>query len=93
MPRRCAGGMRERDEVNRSTIPVDRIRETDHCIESSHHHELRDGELAHRKNKVGPQKIDLIVHPGRAVANLVGRWHAIATGRRLTRKQRQTAAK
>ncbi len=56
MPRRCAGGVRQRDEVNRSTISVDRIHATDYRLESRYHHELGDGELAHRKNKVGPQK-------------------------------------
>lgn len=84
MPGRGAGGMRERDKIEGAALVANGKRAANYFVEFFERKKLRDGEFADGDDQLGSQEIDLVVHPGRAIPNLIRRGNAIAAGRRFS---------
>jgi len=86
VPRRCAGGMGQRDEIERAPLIPDCETAADDFVEFFERQELGDGEFADRNDQRRSQQIDLVVHPGGTVSDFVRRWNAISARRCFPRK-------
>jgi hypothetical protein len=72
--------MRQRDQI-KSTLGAPYSKPaTDHAFQLFAVNELRDGQTAHRNYETRFQNLDLVIHPGRAIANFIRRRNTIATG-------------
>ncbi len=78
--------MRKGNHVKRAPVAPQWEDTPDHVLELCYNHELPDGQLSDRNEKPRPEKIEFVVHPGGAIANLVGSGNAIAAGGSLPRK-------
>jgi hypothetical protein len=81
VPGRCARWMRQRDKIDISFSTLDLKLASDDLIEFFERNELRDREAADRNQETRLQDFHFVIHPRRAVANLIRRGHAIATAR------------
>lgn len=86
MPGRSAGWVGQRDHFEGAPVAVERERTADDFVELLESKKLRDRKFAHGNNEPRPQEIDFIVHPGRAIPDLIRRRHPVAAGGRLAGK-------
>src|SRR3954469_10029544 len=85
-PWRCARRMWKRDQIEVVTGPRDLIGPPNHRFETRAVDELNNGEAAYRHDQPGPQNINFLVEPGRAIEHFIWRWNTIAACRALPRK-------
>ncbi len=78
--------MRERNQIEDPTFAPELETASNHLVEFVEREELRDREFSDGNHESRPKNLELIVHPGGAVADLVGRGNAITTGWRFTRE-------
>lgn len=69
--------MRKRDEIEGKAFILDDEPATNDAIEFVHDDEPGNGKSANGNNESRTQDLQLIVHPGRTIRNLLRRWHAI----------------
>ena len=81
MPGRCARGMRKRNHVEEVPGALNTKSAADHFLQFRAVDELHDSQPTHGNNEARPQYFDFIIHPGRAVANLIRRRNAICAAR------------
>ena len=86
MPWRRAGRVGQRNQVE-GALPVPNPNgSSDDFVEFFQGKKLGDREFADGDNELGPEQIDLVVHPRRAVSDFVRRWNAVAAGRGFPRE-------
>ena len=86
MPRRSAGGMRQRDNIETLSGPFSGSHLTDHFAQSRDRlDELSDSQFAHRNHQTGSKQRDLCVQPGRTILNFDPGRNSV-TGGRFTRE-------
>lgn len=78
VPGRCTGRMRQRNYVKAMPGPCDPEFSTNYLLQFFAVDELHDSQPAHRDDETWLQDLNLIVHPRRAVANLVRRRNPIS---------------
>jgi hypothetical protein len=80
MPGRSSGWMGKRNQIKSATLPPDLEGAAYDLVEFLEREELGDGEFADGNDELRSQKVDLVVHPGRAISDFVRRRDAVATG-------------
>lgn len=73
--------MRQRNQVEAAAVPTKREGVPDDFVELLERKKLGDRELTDRNNEPRLEEIDLIIHPGRTIPDLVGRGNAVAARR------------
>ena len=86
VPGRSAGWMRQRDYFEGATVAADLETAPNDFVQFFKHEELRDRKFADGDDEPRLQKIDLIIHPGRAIPDLVRRRNAVAARSRFPRE-------
>jgi len=81
VPGRCAGGMRKRNHVEGVSCSLDTKPAADHSFQLRAIDELRDSQPTDGNDEARPQNFDFIIHPGRAIANLLRSRNTICTAR------------
>src|SRR5258708_2079715 len=71
--------MGERNQIEDATFVADLERATDNFIEFFEGEKLGDGEFTYGNDQIWLEKVDLIVHPGGAIPDLVRRRDSVAT--------------
>ena len=70
--------MRQRDYFEGATVAADLETAPDDFVQFFEREELRDRKFADGDDESRLQQIDLIIHPGRTIPDLVRRWNAVA---------------
>ena len=86
VPGRCARGMRQRNQVETVLRSYDAEFLPNHLLQPYTIDKLRNRQSANRNNETRAQNSDLIIHPPRAIANLIRRWDAVGAARTFTRE-------
>ena len=73
--------MRQRNQVEGATVAPKGEGTPNDLVELFEREELGDREFADRNDELRLQQIDLVIHPGGTIPDLVGRWDAVATCR------------
>jgi hypothetical protein len=74
--------MGQRDEIKRHAMVIDQKLAANHFIEFGEGDELRDCQFSDWNHQPRPQDFELVIHPGGAIANFLGRRDPVAaTGR------------
>src|SRR2546429_714575 len=84
MPRRSAGGMRQRDKIESMFGGASAKRAADHLFQFCALHKLPDGQSPDRNNQSRLKNFDLLVHPRRTITNFIRRRHAIGSAGRFS---------
>src|SRR4029077_11762416 len=77
VPGRCAGRMRQRNQVEAMVCMHDAKFAANYVLQSSAVDELHDRQSAHRNNETWLQNPNLVIHPQRTVANFIWCWNAV----------------
>ncbi len=86
VPGGCAGGMRQRNQVETISCTCDAEFPPNYFLQLCAIDELCDRQSANGNNETRAQNSDLIIHPPRAIANLVWRWDAVGAAGIFTRE-------
>ena len=86
VPRGSARGMGKRNQIERAMLGKDPERTPHHFVELLKGKELGDGKFAYGNEQSRLKKSDLIVHPARAIPDLIGSGDPVATGGGFARK-------
>jgi len=86
VPRRSAGRMRQRDQIETMPGTPDFEAAADNRVEFCDRNKLRDRKFADRDDQMRRQDSDFCIQPRRAVGNLLKVRNAIAAGGRLAGK-------
>lgn len=86
MPGRGAGWMRQRNQVEAAAVATKRKGASDDFVEFFERKELGDRELTDRNNEPRLEEIDLIIHPGRTIPDLVRGGNPVAARSRFPGK-------
>src|SRR5687767_13174833 len=78
--------MRQRNQVETAAVKAKRKGASDDFVELLEREELGNRELTDRNNELGLEKVDLVIHPGGTIPDLVRPRHAIAASRVFARK-------
>jgi hypothetical protein len=70
--------MRQWDQIKVVASPFDSKHATNDGFEIGTINKLDDREPSDRNNETRAQDLKLLIHPARAVANFVGRWHSVS---------------
>ena len=81
MPGRRAGWMGQWDQVERAAIAPQPKGAAYDFVELLEGEKLRDRKFPDRDDEPWLEQIDFIVHPGRAIPDLVRRWNAVPARR------------
>ena len=71
VPGRCAGRMRERNNVEYMAVSLHPDRPTDGLLQLSNLGELSDGEFPDRDDQTRPEDFQLVIQPAGAVVDFV----------------------
>jgi hypothetical protein len=77
VPRRRAGRMRQRNQIAAMSCTRDAKLPANYLLQSYAVHELGDRQSADGDNQTRPKHLNFVLHPGRAIANLIRRWNTI----------------
>src|SRR5437764_8765360 len=80
VPRGSARGMGKRNQIEGAMLGKDPERTAHHFVQFLKGKELGDGKFADRNEQIRLKKSDLIIHPARAIPDLIAAAHAVATG-------------
>lgn len=86
MPGRCARGMRQRNYVETVLCTCNTELPPNYFLQFCAIDELGDRQSANGNNETWAQNSDFIIHPSRAIANLIRRWDAVGAAGILTRE-------
>ena len=86
MPGRCTRWMRQRNEIESCSGPLDAKTATDNLIKFSDRNELRDGQFPDRNDEARLQDFELAIQPRGAVLDLLRVGNPVAPARRFARK-------
>src|SRR5207248_4143476 len=86
VPGRGAARMRQRDQIEGERPAFDDELPADDGVQFVENDKLSNGEFAHRNNERWAQNLQLVIHPSRAIADLLRAWHTISAAGRFARK-------
>ena len=86
VPGRRAGRMRQRNQVEAVAGTPDAKFAANYVFQFRTVDELDDSQSADGNNETRLQNANLIIHPQRAVANFIRRWHAVSAARVFARE-------
>jgi hypothetical protein len=78
--------MGQGDEIKRHAMVIDQKLATNHFIEFGEGDELRDCQFSDWNHQPRPQDFELVIHPGGAIANFLGRRDPVAATGRFPRE-------
>jgi hypothetical protein len=84
MPGGRTGWVGQWDHIEGAAVAIEAEGPTYNFVELLEHKKLCNRKFAHRDDKSWPQKIDFMIHPARAIPDLIWRRYAVAAGGRLT---------
>lgn len=86
VPGRCARGMRQRNQVEAMSRTCDSEFSPNYVFQLCAIDKLDNGQSTDRNDQTRPQDLNFIVHPGRAIANLIWRRDAVGAAGIFTRE-------